>query len=283
MRDMLLELELTGRCQLHCQHCYAGSGPTGAHGTMTTDQWRQVVNQAAEVGAGMVQLIGGEPTLHPDFAQLLAYAIDAGLKVEVFSNLVHVAPAWWALLEHPGVMLATSYYSDDPAEHDRITGRRGSHARTLANIAEAVRRQIPIRVGMVFVLDGQRVEQASRQLRAMGVRHVVADRLRRVGRGATGTMPGVAELCGWCGRGRAAVSPTGDVSPCVIARWLVAGNVRRQSLGEILDGPSWTACLAVIPARTQGGCPPHNGGDCDPACDPTARPRCAPEFEPEYA
>lgn len=283
MRDMLLELELTGRCQLHCQHCYADSGPTGTHGTMSTNQWRQVITQAAELGVGTVQLIGGEPTLHPDFAQLLAHAIDAGLKVEVFSNLVRVAPAWWTLLEHPGVTLATSYYSDDPAEHDQITGRRGSHARTLANIAEAMRREIPIRAGIVSVLDGQRVEQASRQLRAMGVRHVVADRLRRVGRGAARTMPSVAELCGWCGCSRAAVSPTGDVSPCVIGRWLVAGNVSRQPLGEILNGPSWTACMAAIPPRTQGGCPPHNGGDCDPACDPTARPRCAPEFEPDHA
>lgn len=34
-----LALELTGRCQLACQHCYAESGPTGSHGTMTGDYW----------------------------------------------------------------------------------------------------------------------------------------------------------------------------------------------------------------------------------------------------
>ena len=28
-------LELTGKCQLACGHCYADSGPAGTHGTMT--------------------------------------------------------------------------------------------------------------------------------------------------------------------------------------------------------------------------------------------------------
>lgn len=27
-----LWLEITGRCQLACAHCYADSGPTGTHG-----------------------------------------------------------------------------------------------------------------------------------------------------------------------------------------------------------------------------------------------------------
>jgi MoaA/NifB/PqqE/SkfB family radical SAM enzyme len=47
------------------------------------------------------------------------------------------------------VSLATSYYSDDPAEHDKVTGRVGSHARTLADITEAVRRGIPIRADII--------------------------------------------------------------------------------------------------------------------------------------
>jgi hypothetical protein len=60
------------------------------------------------------------------------------------------------------VSLATSYYSDLAAEHDKVTGRRGSHARTRANIAQAVARQIPIRAGIIGILDHQRVQQAAR-------------------------------------------------------------------------------------------------------------------------
>ena len=52
-------LEITGRCQLQCKHCYAGSGPAGTHGRMTTGDWRRVIDEAAELGVRWVQFIGG--------------------------------------------------------------------------------------------------------------------------------------------------------------------------------------------------------------------------------
>ncbi|MGW5675160.1 radical SAM protein [Streptomyces sp. NPDC003860] len=62
----LLWLDLTRKCQLNCGHCYNGSGPEGAHGTLAREDWITIVNEAAERGIARVQLIGGEPTLHPD-------------------------------------------------------------------------------------------------------------------------------------------------------------------------------------------------------------------------
>lgn len=55
-----------------------------------------------------MQLIGGEPTAHPDWVDLLQHALAAGLGVEVFSNLVAIRAAWWDLFAQPGVSLATS-------------------------------------------------------------------------------------------------------------------------------------------------------------------------------
>lgn len=164
-------LEITGKCQLSCRHCYADSGPRGTHGVMTRGDWKRAIDEAADLGVDMVQFIGGEPTLHPELPALVDHALAAGLQVEVFSNLVHVSARLWDTFDRPGVRLACSYYSDDDAEHARITGRRGSHARTTANIAEALRRSIPLRVGVIDVLDGQRNRHC---------RHRV-DRARRAG------------------------------------------------------------------------------------------------------
>lgn len=58
-----------------------------------------------------MQFIGGEPTAHPDFDRLLRHAIAAGLKVEVFSNLVAIRDTLWGLFTYPKVSLATSYSS----------------------------------------------------------------------------------------------------------------------------------------------------------------------------
>lgn len=229
-------LEITGTCQLACAHCYAESGPIGTHGTMTEADWRRVIDQAAALGVHMIQFIGGEPTLHPELPRLVDHALRRHVDVEVFTNLVHVTPRLWDAFARPGVRLATSYYSDDPGQHTAVTGRRGSHARTTANIAEAVRRSIPLRVGVVDVMDGQRVSQASRQLTALGVTDIGTDRLRQVGRGVRTQDADVSQLCGNCARGKVAVSPTGEVWPCVFARWMPVGNVRAASLAEIVAG-----------------------------------------------
>ena len=144
-----LWLELTGRCPLTCTHCYAASSPTGSHGTMTDNDWRSVIDQAAALNVSMVQFIGGEPTAHPHFASLLRHAISSGLAAEVYTNLLHVKDTLWDLFACPGVSLATSYYSDSPQQHDAITLRPGSHAKTRANITEAIRRGIPLRAGII--------------------------------------------------------------------------------------------------------------------------------------
>ena len=134
-----LELEITGFCQLKCVHCYAESGPHGGHGTMTAEDWEQVIDQAAEIGIRMIQFIGGEPTLDRRLPRLVRYALDRGLQVYVYSNLVRITPELWDLFSQPGVFLGTSWYSAGPRKHAQITGNGASYAHTRANIAEAVR------------------------------------------------------------------------------------------------------------------------------------------------
>lgn len=274
-------LEITGQCQLRCAHCYAESGPTGTHGTMNGDDWRRVI-AAAALGVRLVQFIGGEPTLHPELPRLVDLAVRLRVDVEVFTNLVHVTPQLWDTFARPGVRLATSYYTDQADQHAAVTGRRGSHARTTANIAEAIRRSIPLRVGLVDVMDGQRVEQAKDHLTSLGVTEIGTDRLRQVGRGVRTHAPDVSQLCGNCARGKVAVSPTGEVWPCVFARWMPVGNVHAASLAEIVTGPSMASAIARLdehfgPLTPQMPCVPNM---CDPDCGPNCGPACNPSCWP---
>jgi MoaA/NifB/PqqE/SkfB family radical SAM enzyme len=202
---------------------------------MTFQDWTRVISEAATLRVRMVEFIGGEPTLHPDLGRLIDHALRCGLAVAVFSNLVHVTDALWVSLSRPGVSLATSYYSDAADEHAAITGRR-THARTRANIAEALRRAIPLRVTVIDIHGGQRITQARAELAALGVRDIQVDRMRQVGRAARGREPEVSQLCGQCANDVAAVSSNGDVWPCVMARWMPLGNVRHTSLSSVLRG-----------------------------------------------
>jgi MoaA/NifB/PqqE/SkfB family radical SAM enzyme len=250
---------------------------------MTVSDWMRVLDDAAEHGVDTVQFIGGEPTLHPAFSELVAHALAAGLGVEVFTNLYRVTPALWSLFARPGVRLATSYYSDDPARHDAVTGRSGSHARTRENIMEAVRRGIPLRVGVIDMGDSRLVDRAQEELAASGVTDVGRDRVRAFGRGAGGAAD-EADTCGQCGHGTAAVGPDGRVSPCVFTRHAVVGNVRRTPLGAVLDGAAFRACVSrldrVRRSRETACSPPDIKCTPKSACVPACTPSCGPMRSP---
>ncbi|MET7479514.1 radical SAM/SPASM domain-containing protein [Streptomyces sp. NPDC005648] len=268
-----VELEVTGRCQLQCSHCCTSSGPTASAGAMTPQDWRSVITDIAALGIPAVQFIGGEPTLTPYLTQYIDHALTLNLKVEVYSNLAHVRPGLWSAFQKAGVCLATSYYSDQATQHEQITKGPGSYRRTRDNIAEAVRLGIPLRVGIVEVLEGQRIAQAQEELRQLGVTSIKVDRTRKVGRAADpGTsIPSTSELCGNCFRYRVSVDPDGAVSGCILSRFLVAGNVREQPLAAILGSDRWQHLTDAVPAP-RAACTPDDSGDCDPAsteaCDP---------------
>ena len=281
MRDLrFVWLEITGRCQLTCHHCYAESEPKGSDGAMLPADWCRVIDEVAQLGGRMVQFIGGEPTVYRRLPHLVHRALGQGLEVEVFSNLVRVSSELWETFAHRGVRLATSYYSDDAAEHEAITRGRGSHARIKANITEALRRSIPLRVGLVDVQDGQRIEQARAELKALGVTEIGTDHLRQVGRGIRQLQPSIDQLCGNCARGKVAVSPNGDVWPCVFARWMPVGNVRRGTLMEILTGPEMATATAALADRFPVPEMPCVPGMCDPQCGPNCGPACNPSCWP---
>lgn len=267
-----LELEITGKCQLTCTHCLSEAAPQATHGAMTPADWREVIADAAALGVRTIQLIGGEPTVHPNWREFTEQGLSLGLHVEVYSNLFHVARDWWGLFAREGVTLGTSYYSDDPEEHDKITGRSGSYLRTRGNIHEAVARGIKIRAGIVDILPGQRVAEARAELEYLGVRHINTDRVRAVGRAALpGAKPTLDEMCGRCTHGRAAILPDGQLAGCVLSRDFPVGNVRETRLADLLGGKAWAELAASVPPP-RAACTPNDSSDCDPAgteaCDP---------------
>ncbi|MEV4098147.1 radical SAM/SPASM domain-containing protein [Streptosporangium saharense] len=284
-----LWLELTGKCQLECVQCYASSSPNGTDGVMTVLDWKRVIDQAAALGTSCVQFIGGEPTLHKALPDLIGHALAARVEVEVYSNLVYVPDSLWETFSQPGVRLATSFYSDNAREHMLITGRN-TLSRTQNNITTALERGIPLRVGMVHVLDGQRLDQGQELLKRLGVTQIGIDRMRLLGRPSRG-VPDPAELCGACGRGSAAVLPDGSLTLCPMSRNMSAGNVLASPLADILNGVAWNQALDLVPVPRAGeecqpdknSCRPteQDGRDCPPSEKPACDPRfCNPDYNP---
>jgi uncharacterized radical SAM superfamily Fe-S cluster-containing enzyme len=109
---------ITSACNLDCPICYVHNKNDDAF-HMGRDQFRRVLDHLVADHGGeldIVNLTGGEPTLHPHLLELLAMARDAGVhRVTVCSNGVRLArdEAFVAALGKLGARIALSFDTFD--------------------------------------------------------------------------------------------------------------------------------------------------------------------------
>ena len=79
-------LEITSSCNLTCPICFASSGPGGRH--LEVHQCERAIDHlvAAEGQVEVLQLSGGEPTIHPQFLDILAYACRQPIDIVLINT-----------------------------------------------------------------------------------------------------------------------------------------------------------------------------------------------------
>ena len=159
-----LDIELTERCNNACLHCYINR-PAGdaqaARRELTTDQWRDILRQAADLGALSVRFTGGEPLLRTDFANIYLIARRMGLKVILFTNARLITPELAGLLERvpPLTKLEISVYGMHAASYDAVACAPGAFAEFRRGVDLLLERRIPFVVKSVL-LPPNRAEMA---------------------------------------------------------------------------------------------------------------------------
>lgn len=141
---VLGEIALTYQCNNRCLFCYAGCGtgtcglPPGysAEGELSTEEVKSLIRTFKnEAKIPFFSFTGGEPTLRPDLAPLIAYGVSQGLRVNLISNGTLITPAKARELRKAGLETAQiSLEASTEALHDRLCGVEGAFKRTLAGI-----------------------------------------------------------------------------------------------------------------------------------------------------
>lgn len=255
-----LFLELLGRCNERCLHCYADASPT-IEDALDRDTVFSVIDQARALGFRRIQFTGGDPLLCDFLPEAVARAAERGFpNIEIFTNGLGLTESLLAQLAPFRPSFAFSFYSLDPDNHDRMTRTPGSQRRTLAAIDRVVAQGLTLRAA-VTVMDQQTDVQAIVDfLRGRGVGMVSWTRTFSVGRGtdlaetsrqtpvtqASGAPLQVVEggghrsasVAGERDRmGKLCITYTGDVVPCIFQRQGVLGSVHSgRPLAEILAG-----------------------------------------------
>lgn len=73
----LVDVKITNYCDEGCSYCYQGSTVKGKHAKL--DDVKRIIEELANAGTFELAIGGGEPTTHPDFAEILKFARATGV------------------------------------------------------------------------------------------------------------------------------------------------------------------------------------------------------------
>jgi mycofactocin radical SAM maturase len=126
-----LTWELTYACNLACVHCLSSSGKRDPR-ELTTQQCKDIIDELERMQVFYVNIGGGEPTVRPDFWELVDYATAHHVGVKFSTNGVRITP-------QVATRLAASDYVDVQISLDGATAEVNDAVRGPGSFAMATR------------------------------------------------------------------------------------------------------------------------------------------------
>ena len=115
--------ELTHACPLACAYCSNPLELTKRSDELATDDWRRVLDQAAELGVLQCHLSGGEPLLRRDVVDIVAHASGLGMYTNLVTSAIGLSrPRAEALREAGLDHVQVSIQADEAVLSDRLAG-----------------------------------------------------------------------------------------------------------------------------------------------------------------
>jgi mycofactocin radical SAM maturase len=267
MAPICLTWELTYACNLSCVHCLSSSGRRDP-GELTTAECEALIDELERMQVFYVNVGGGEPTVRPDFWELLDYAVAHRVGVKFSTNGIKITPGVARRLagsDYVDVQISLDGATEQVNDAVRGAGSYRTAIRAAKNLAEAGFRGFKLSVVVTRQNAGQ-LDEFAALARELGAQ-LRLTRLRPAGRGAAVwhelrptadqqrgvydwlTRHGESVLTGdsffhlagygqalpglnMCGAGRVVclIDPVGDVYACPFAIHdsFLAGNVRAE-------------------------------------------------------
>lgn len=286
-------LELTPMCSNRCPGCgnvYARNQvlPLRLQKNLVSEldgkAWRDLITRLAP-HAHQLKLTGGEPTLHPDFAEIVRTVEEFGIPFTLFTN------GRWS---HPDTLLRllrdtpacegmlVSLHGPDAATHEAFSGVPGSFDEVVANVRRATDADLDVAISIVINRHNwDRISGTLDLALGLGANHVVCNRyISTQGVTSDGVAPSQDQLraaiatveslraagqpirFGNCipqcfqacssrgctaGSTFATIDPWGRMRPCNHAP-LVVGDLHTQSVEKVWQNEAMSHWRSLVPA-----------------------------------
>ena len=275
-----IHIEIASECNERCVHCYIPHECKTE--TIDSALFYKIIEEGRNLNIVNVTLSGGEPLLHKDILRFLAKCRELDLSVNILTNLTLLTDEIIAeMIRNPLLSVQTSLYSMVPSVHDSITKVKGSFEKTKEGILKLLSVDIPLQIScpvmkqnkdsfmdvlkwgsknniavspdyVIFAAYDHSNKNLLNRLSLEEVGEIVekqlnveyVDMLREIAK-EKNALTGEDPICSIC-RYNFCVSAEGDVFPCVGWQTNTMGNLKYQTIKEILESSDEIKRLRTI-------------------------------------
>lgn len=250
-------IEVTTNCNLNCKHCYLGNN---RNVNLSNKTFKTIIDSALNIGAYSINITGGEPFLDESLFDKIKYARDRNLKLTINTNGTLLDRSKVQKLKDFKIAKLTLTLNGDKKEHEYICGKR-TYKKTIntlkllngANISFSLNHMIypknfnnlkkffesnvkytPDSINVVPIMNmGNAKGHPKLQLSDRRNKWVYKNFLTKT----CNEIPKEGLNCG-AGKKGVFIKADGNVLPCSEWHNYFIGNIKRNSLENILSKPN---------------------------------------------
>lgn len=170
------KFELTPLCNLDCRMCYIHlqKEQLGDKGLLSVDQWKRLMQEAADAGMKVATLTGGECLTYYGFEELYLFLQSLGVEIVVFTNGILLNEEKIQFFrEHPPRLIQVSLYGSTEDAYEKVTGHR-VYGAVMEHIEKARAADLPITVAVTPSVYMEDAESIIRLLAGMGQPYTIS-------------------------------------------------------------------------------------------------------------
>jgi len=125
-RLLSMEIEFNQSCNFKCIYCYALDSAKRPD-ELTQDEFVDVIQQARDLGARKIIILGGEPMLYPHIMEMIRFIKTLDMEIELFTNGANITLPVAQELFSNGVRAVLKMNTFDESLQDTLSGHKGSY------------------------------------------------------------------------------------------------------------------------------------------------------------
>ena len=180
---------LTEKCNLACSHCIRDSSPARNEVAEVNLVQETITQIAKSFPSSLVLLSGGEPTIHRGFREIIDYALDSGLDINLNTNGItgFFKNQNLRTIENKNKLAVQVSLDGDQVTHDIIRGN-GTFHRALQTLHRLRNNEIACCVSTTVIDSAflERAESFIASLDDLGLSHIAIKRATYAGRASGG-------------------------------------------------------------------------------------------------